>query len=349
MTISQSVVSPGQRRARFRQHGLVDLHSDLPMHLYEECDRVDLLAQQFLPEFQSGGVGVVVASIFLEDRYLAHDALAVALGQVARLYTEVERCERFRVCRSFFEIEEARADEKIALIIGMEGVEPLGSDLDLLRVFYELGLRVIGLTHARRNAAASGAVFSAGGSPSEGLSDFGRALVRESERLGIVIDLAHINPAGFDEIFELTSRPLLVSHTNARKFYDIDRNISDEQIRAVGGRGGVIGVNSILVSARRVEATIDRFVDHIEHVIGLIGIDGVGLGFDFIEFIYRQWSDEARADFHQKFPSVHFIPDLANHGHATNLIDKLVGRGFTDDQIEKILFRNAMRIFEALL
>lgn len=334
---------------RLHQRGLVDLHFDLPMHLYEERDRANILATQFLPEFQAGGIGVAVASIYLEDRYLPDRALPVALAQIARLYTEVERCDHFRICRSFSELKRARTDGKIALIIGLEGVEPLGSDLDLLRVFYELGLRVIGLTHARRNAAATGAAFSASGSPQDGLTDFGRALISECERLGIIIDLAHINPAGFDEILQMTSRSPIVSHTNARKYYDIDRNISDGQIQAIGQRGGLIGINSILVSSRREQATIDRYVDHIEHLIGLIGIDGVALGFDFFEFMYRQWPDEARTEFHQKFPNVHFIPDLANHSHASNLTAKLIERGFSDADIEKLLFRNAMRIFEQLL
>jgi membrane dipeptidase len=337
------------RLASLRDFGLVDFHFDLPMHLYEQRDRANLLTDEFLPEFEAGGIGVVVASVYLEDRYLRDAALKVGLGQIARLHSEVELCDRFRICRSSRQIEHARAERKVALLIGMEGVEPLGSDLDLLRAFYELGLRVVGLTHARRNAAASGAAFTANGSSPKGLSEFGRALIRECERLGIIIDLAHINSAGFDEILQITSRPLIVSHTNARKFYDIDRNVSDEQIEAVGRRGGVIGINSVLVSSRKEEATIDRYVDHIEHVIGLIGIDGVGLGLDFFEFIYRQWSDDVRAEFHAKFPNVHFIPDLANHAHAPNLTSKLIERAFSDQEIEKIISRNWMRIFQQLL
>ena len=81
----------------------------------------------------------------------------------------------------------------------------------------------------------------------------------------------------------------------------------------------------------------------------MIGIDQVAIGFDFFEFIYRQWSDSVRAAFHQKFTSVHSIPDLANHSHARNFTRKLIERGFTDEQIEKILFRNWMRILEELL
>jgi membrane dipeptidase len=347
--MNSSSESREQRIARLHGEGIVDLHFDLPMFLYDYRERENVLADDFLAEFEAGEIGTVAAAIYIEDQYLPGRALEVALAQVARTYIEVERCHRFALCRSYAEIKRARDDKKIGLLIAMEGAEPLGRDLNLLRIFYELGLRLLGLTHARSNAAGHGGVFAACGSSPKGLTQFGRELVRECERLGIIVDLAHINPAGFDDILANTTRPVIVSHTNARQFYDLERNVSDEQIRSIGERGGVIGVNSVLVSSKQEESTLDRYVDHIQHVIDLIGIDGVGIGFDFFEFIYRRWSEEERAAFHKKFPHVHFIPDLLHHGHARNVTTKLIERGFNDEQIEKILFRNWLRIFETLL
>ena len=292
---------------------------------------------------------MIGAAIYLEDRYLPEMALRVALDQVARLYAETQGSDRFAMCKSHLEISKARGSGKIAVLITMEGAEPLGRDLNLLRVFYELGVRSIGLTHARRNAAASGGIFASSGSPKDGLTEFGRDLVRECEALGVIIDLAHINPAGFREIVELATKPLIVSHTNARKFYDIERNISDEQIKMLGERGGVIGINSVLVSPKENESTLDRYVDHIEHVADLIGIDSVGIGFDFFEFIYEQWPDVRKQELAARLTRPHFISDLRNHSHARNLTHRLIERGFGDDQIEKILFRNWMRIFQKLL
>jgi membrane dipeptidase len=231
----------------------------------------------------------------------------------------------------------------------MEGVEPLGTDRDLLRGFYELGVRAIGLTHARRNAAGAGGVFAPSGSARDGLTAFGRDVVRQCEALGVIVDLAHISPAGFEDILAITTRPPIVSHTNARKYYDIERNISDEQIKMIGERRGVIGVNAVLVSREKEESTLDRYVDHIEHIRNLIGIDGVAVGFDFFEFIYRQWRESARKELAAKFTTPHFIPDLTNHSHARNLTRRLIERGFSDMEIEKILFRNWMRIFRELL
>ena len=338
-----------ERADRLHSGGIIDLHFDLPMDLYEKRDRKNVLETEFLREFEEGNVDLAGVAIYVEDRYLPETGLPVALDQIARLYAETEQCGRFTICKSYREIQKARGADEIALLITMEGIEPLGTDLDLLRAFYELGVRSIGLTHARSNAAGHGGVFGASGSSSEGLTSFGQDVVRECERLGVIIDLAHINRAGFDEIFSITTKPPIVSHTNVRRYYDIERNISDEQIEMIGERDGVIGINSVLVSPREEESTMDRYIDHIQHVADLIGIDCVGIGFDFFEFIYRQWPESRQQELAAKFTTPHFIPDLRNHSHARNLIRRLIERGFADEQIEKILRGNWLRIFQQVL
>jgi membrane dipeptidase len=338
-----------ERIDQLHANGIIDLHFDLPMDLYEKRDRKNVLETEFLPELEGGNINVVGVAIYIEDRYLPEMGVRVALGQIARLYAEAQACDRFAICKSYREIQKARETGEIALLITMEGVEPLGTDSDLLRVFYELGVRAIGLTHARRNAAGAGGTFAAAGSSRHGLTEFGRNLARECEALGIIVDLAHINPAGFDEILSITTKPPIVSHTNARKYYDIERNISDDQIRMIGERRGVIGINSILVSPKNAESTLDHYIDHIEHVANLIGIDGVGIGFDFFEFIYRQWPEPKKREVAEKLTTPHFIPDLKNHSHAPNLTRRLMERGFSDEDIEKILRGNWLRIFKEIL
>jgi membrane dipeptidase len=351
--------STERRINQLHADGIVDLHFDMPMDLYEKRNRTGVLATDFLPELEAGDIGVLAAAIYIEDRYLFDTGrtrrgepemgLRIALDQISRIFAEAEACQLFAVCKSYQEILDARKAQKIALLISMEGVEPLGTDMDLLRIFYELGVRVIGLTHARRNAAAAGGIFASSGSSPDGLTAFGRDVVRQCEALGMIIDLAHINPVGFEEILSLTSKPPIVSHTNVRRYYDIERNISDRQIKMIGERRGVIGINSVLVSPHKKESTLDRYIDHIEHVAELIGIDGVGIGFDFFEFIYRQWPERAKKELAAKFTTPHFIPNLANHSHARNLTRRLIERGFNDGQIEKILRGNWIRIFKEWL
>jgi membrane dipeptidase len=342
-------ISIEERIARLHEDGIVDLLFDMPMDLYEKRNRTNVLATDFLPEFKAGDSGVLGVAIYIEDRYLSEMGLRVALDQISRLYTEAEGSGRFAICKSYENILDARKARKIALLITMEGVEPLGTDQELLRSFYELGVRAIGLTHARRNAAGAGGLFAPSGSSRDGLTAFGRDVVRQCEALGVMVDLAHISPAGFEDILAITAKPPIVSHTNARRYYDIERNISDEQIKMIGERRGVIGVNAVLVSPRKEESTLDRYIDHIEHIKNLIGIDGVAVGFDFFEFIYRQWPESARKELAAKFTTPHFIPDLSNHSHVRNLTRRLIERGFSDMEIEKILRGNWMRIFRELL
>jgi membrane dipeptidase len=331
------------------QHGLVDMHFDMLMDLYEKRGRRNVLTGDYLPGLEGGGIGLLGVAIYLEDHYLPEMGLRVALDQIARLYAELDETDRFALCRSYAEIVESRQAGKVALLLTMEGVEPLGNDINLLRVLYELGLRALGLTHARRNAAGSGGIFASQGSPRDGLTSFGREVIRQCETLGIIVDLAHINPAGFEEVMALTTRPVIVSHTNARRYYDIERNVSDDQIKKVGQRRGVIGVNSVLVSPRKEQVNLDTFVDHIEHIASLIGMDGVGIGFDFFKFIYNSWPETVKADFDARFTDMHFIEALSDHSHARNLTRKLIERGFADEDIEKILYRNWMRVLGELL
>jgi membrane dipeptidase len=338
-----------ERIDRLQSGGVIDMHFDLPLGLFWNRDRRGVVAEDFLAQFRAGNARLLGVAVYAEDKYLPDQALRVTLDQVALLRAEIERTPELILCTTFAEIERAWIEKHIALLLTMEGAEPLGDDLNLLKIFYDLGLRALLLTHARQNAAAAGGIFAASGSPAQGLTDFGRDLVRECEGLGIMLDLAHINPAGFEEIVGLTTRPLIVSHTNARRFFDIERNISDEQIKMIGARGGVIGINAILVSPTKEEATLDRYVDHIEHVADLIGIDGVGIGFDFCQFLWRQMPAAELEEMEAKLTRPHFLPDLDNHADARNVTRKLIERGFRDDQIEKILRGNWLRVLRQLL
>ena len=333
---------------RLHAPGLIDLHYDLGMDLYEKRREPGVLVRDYRDDMRAGGMGLVAAAIYLEDRYVPEMALRVALAQIARIVAEAqdpEAARDFVVCRNLRDIDAAREAHKIALVITMEGVEPLGTDLNLLHIFHQLGVRVIGLTHVRRNMAGDGGVFAPQGSSRHGLTAFGKDVVRECEALRILVDLAHINPAGFDDILSIATRPLAVSHSNARKFYNIERNMSDDQIRAVGGAGGVIGVNAVLVSPAKEETTIDRYIDHVEHIAALAGGDAVAIGFDFFERIFNRLAPAERA----VLGHIHFVPDLNNHSHARNVTRRLIERGWPDADIAKFLYGNWLRLLRATL
>lgn len=328
--------------------GLVDMHYDLGMDLYDRRQEPGLLVRDYRDDMRAGGMGVVGAAIYLQDRYLPEMALRAALGQVARIVEEAQAPDAardFALCKSRADLEAARVAKKTALVLTMEGVEPLGTDLNLLRIFHELGVRMIGLTHVRRNMAGDGGVFAPRGSSPQGLTGFGRDVVRGCEALGIMVDLAHINPAGFDDILSMATKPLSVSHSNARRYYDIERNMTDDQISAVGACGGVIGVNAVLVSPDKGDTTIDRYIDHVEHIVALAGIDAVGIGFDFFERIFNRLPAAERA----VLGHIHFVPDLNNHSQARNVTRRLIERGWADADIAKFLSGNWRRLIGAIL
>src|SRR5436305_13614926 len=148
--MNSSSESTEERITRLHGQGIIDLHFDLRMFLYDNRDRKNVLASHFLPELEAGDIGTIAAAIYIEDQYVPGKALEVALGQVARMYVEVEHCDRFAICRSYAEIKRAREQGKIALLIALEGAEPLGPVLNLLRIFFAQPLRVLGLTDALR-------------------------------------------------------------------------------------------------------------------------------------------------------------------------------------------------------
>jgi membrane dipeptidase len=334
---------------RLHAPGVVDMHLDLLMDLYEKRKRANVLRDDFQDQLDAGGIGVIGAAIYIDEPYLPEQALRVGLDQIARLYVECETNPHFAICKTYADIVRARENNQVGVLITMEGVEPLGSDLNLLRVFYELGVRCMGLTHARRNMAADGGIFAPSGSSRHGLTPFGRQLVQEIEGLGILVDLAHLNPAGVDDVLAITRKPPVFSHTNPRAFFDIERNASDEHIQAVGQRGGVIGVNAALIAPDAEHSTLDRYIDNIEYVVELTGMDSVGIGFDFFKFIWGQWTPAQQAALIAYIHSPNFVPNLEHHGHARNLTRRLIERGWKDEDIAKLLYGNWMRIFQQML
>jgi membrane dipeptidase len=346
--VAASMSTELDARVRRVHRDVVDLHFDLLLDLYErrvgKHEEVGVLGREFWQKLHDGGIGLVGAAIFLDDRYLPELALRVALDQLALLHEEVEHDPRFALCRTGAQIEAARADGRIGFVVTMEGVEPLGSDIHLLRAFYELGVRCVGLTHVRRNLAGDGGLLAPTGSSPQGLSSFGEAVVDACEDLGIVIDLAHLNPAGIEDVLARTHRPPVISHTNPRCFYDAERNSSDEQMLAVAELDGVVGVSSVLLSPSADGATAAAFADQVAYIAELVGIDHVGFGFDFFDFIYRAMLHEERAAFEKHLTAVHLPADLLDHGDAPTVTRLLIERGFSDADLAKVLRENWLRV-----
>jgi membrane dipeptidase len=195
---------------------------------------------------------------------------------------------RFRWCRSAEEIRAAMAEGAVAGVIHFEGAEPIGPDLDALHLFHAMGLRSLGPVWSRPTIFGHGVPFRfpSGPDTGPGLTALGKALVRECNALKIMLDLSHLNEAGFRDVAKLSDAPLVATHSNAHAVTPSSRNLTDRQLSAIGETGGMVGLNLATVFLRpdgreSPEMTLDPVKRHIEHLLRVAGEDHVGLGSDF--------------------------------------------------------------------
>jgi membrane dipeptidase len=223
---------------------------------------------------------------------------------------------------------------QVTAIAHMEGAEPIAPDLSNLEYWYERGLRSIGLTWSRPNAFAEGVPFHFPGGPDtgRGLTPAGRDLVSACNRLGIVVDLSHLNAAGFWEVARLSDAPLVATHSNVHRLCPASRNLLDEQLDAIGESGGVVGINFAVTFLREDgmqvrETPLTEIVRHVEYVAERIGVDHVAFGSDFDGAV---------------------VPDeLGGIVGLPKLVAALREAGFGDDDVEKITHRNWQRVLGA--
>ncbi|MFD1912195.1 dipeptidase [Halodurantibacterium flavum] len=221
---------------------------------------------------------------------LAHDRACRIATQMMGILTRMARArpDAIRICLTAAEIETARNAGAIAAIMHLEGCEAIGEGLDELHLFHAAGLRSLGPVWSRDTIFGHGVPFRFGHSPDTGpgLTDAGKRLVRECDRLGILIDLSHLNEAGFWDVARISQRPLVATHSNVHAICPTTRNLTDRQLDAIRDSGGVVGLNfavSFLREDGRKDAAtgLDIMVRHLAHLVDRLGEDGVALGSDF--------------------------------------------------------------------
>ena len=329
-----------------RQAFIVDAHFDLPLDVAMRRERGEskVIETSYIEDFRHGGVDLLVGAMFVHDYFLPEMGLRKALDQISHLHDEVEESPGLlRLCRSVGEARMAKAAGEVGLILSLEGADPLQNDLGLLRIFYELGVRALGLVWSRRNYAADGAFLAPVAEGRKGgLTPFGVKLVGQAEKLGMVIDLSHINDEGFSDVMEIVSNPVVVSHSNCRSLADTRRNLTDKQIAMVADNGGVIGMNSVnmFVDPAKQDAGIEELINHVDHIVQICGIDHVGIGFDicngFTNFLQIE----------DPLPAYDII---ASHRQLPAFTGGLVQRGYSDDEIKAILGGNFLRVYEQVI
>lgn len=226
------------------------------------------------------------------------------------------------------------AEGVLAVVLHFEGAEAVAADLSNLEDFYQQGLRSLGIVWSRPNVFAEGVPFAYPATPDTGpgLTEAGKALVRACNRLGILIDLAHINERGFWDVAALTTAPLVVSHTDVHALLPSTRNLTDAQIDAVGASGGLIGLNfePMQIGLEGVPAEdvpLAALMRHVRYVADRIGVDHVGFGSDF--------------------DGTHMPAELKDASGLQKLITALRAANFTAEEIDKIAYQNWLRVLAA--
>lgn len=286
-----------------------------------------------IPRMKEGGLDCQVFAVYTAPAY--YDApLKQAMRMIDAFYSEMEiNKESITFCTSHDQIIEAVENGRLAAILSIEGGEPVQGGPGILRMLYKLGVRILSFTHFPRNLIADGSGEM--GSKS-GLTTLGTRLVEEMNRIGMMLDVSHINEPGFWDIIERTKSPVIATHSNCKALCDHHRNLTDDQIRALADKGGVIhlsycggfikqGVTRDNIS----EVSLDNWLDHLDHAVKLVGPDHVGLGSDF----------DGGCGF----------PGLDNATKIPNITRGMVARGYSDDDIEKILGGNFLRVFKKVV
>jgi membrane dipeptidase len=216
-------------------------------------------------------------------------AQPMALAMAGHLHW-MERAapDDFKVCRSAKEVRATFGTDRITGVMHMEGAEAIGPDLDALHLFYDLGLRSLGPVWSRPTVFGHGVPFKFPGDPDTGpgLTEAGKDLVRLCNELGILIDLSHMNSAGFDDVAKLSTAPLVATHSNVHALCATPRNLTDRQLARIRESGGIVGLNYAVGFLREdgmgsADTGLDVMVRHVDYLIEKLGEDHVGLGSDF--------------------------------------------------------------------
>lgn len=326
---------------------VMDAHFDLAVDMDDRRERGSrrVYAERHEAAIRAGGWNCIVSSLFIHSYQLPEMALRKALDQISALLSETEeQPQSIALCTNMGEVAQANAAGKVALLLSFEGADPLGNDLSLLKIFHRLGVRAIGLSWSRRNYAADGCAFAPRREGARGgLTAFGVDLLEEAERLGMLVDISHLNDEGVADVARFARKPFIASHSNCRALVPSMRNLTDEQIELIASRGGVIGMNgcsAFVCSDQRDDIGAAELSAHIDHIVRLVGEDFVGLGLDCCDRL---------ADF-GGMPS--FIPSydtIRDHSKLIELVEVLLAKNYSDDAIAKILGGNFKRVYEEVL
>lgn len=363
--------SMSERALRLNEETVtVNIHDHLMFELMIRRDQGErnVFEKHFAPNLRKGGINVIATTVGANSPCVCNLTDLLEYGsfdQIDALYEEEKEGDSFRICRNYDEIMAAAGAGKTAVLMSFEGSRALEGrpdedNLCMLRIFHRLGLRVNCMVGGGRTHFAGGMGDARSGA---GLTTFGVKAVQEMNRIGMLVDVTHMTDPGFFDVIEVTEKPIVVSHIGVKKVCPVETNLSDDQIRAIGRNGGVIGMEMTKIETRLGAAdrgetvTFDTVVDHIDHIAELIGPEHVGLGLDFDNFdlihnIHRAMCPAPGSieGFPTGIPKGDQMLDEPNKIEECHVIaEYLVRRGYSDRDIQGILGNNMLRLLKETL
>jgi membrane dipeptidase len=372
---AQTKVDPARVTRLLQRAVLIDLHDDTTQMIVDEgynlAEKHDF-GQVDIPRMRAGHISGLFLSIWTDpDRYTPTEAVRRALEEIDAVRRETARHPAdLEPATTADEILSAKKRGHIAILMGVEGGQAIDSDLSILRTYFELGARYMTLTHTNHTPWAD---TSSKPPEHNGLTDFGKQVVREMNRLGMMVDISHVSDKTFYDALETSSAPIIASHSSCRALASAPRNMTDDMLRALAAKGGVVHINYYEgfldagfqerqaalkdemtqqdaidestpkfgdrtqngPAVRKINAArlaklgripLSELLDHFEHAVKIAGIDHVGLGSDF------DGVDD-------------MLPEgMEDISRMPNLVRGLMERGFSDDDILKILGGNTLRV-----
>lgn len=317
---------------------VIDGHTDIPRDVYQRefKGEKEVFMTKHYQELKNADMNIVFINIFTKT--FPEATLKEALLQIEKIIKVTKENQDVVLIKNKNDLDNVLRTNKLGLVLSLEGFEPLGNSLELINIFYELGLRAGMLTWNYSNAFASGADITDGRLTKSGIS-----AIDIMNSLGILIDVSHLNEQGFWDVIKFNKMPTIASHSNAKALFNHSRNLTDEQIKAIAKSGGVVGavsyfskvdeddLNRIRLEDDNTE-TIHDYIKHIEYLVNLVGYDHVSFGFDFNIYL---------GDFG--------VTGLESANKIRDVIQLLLERNHKLEDVKKIAGGNLIRVLDNIL
>lgn len=337
-------------------------HTDYPIDIAEQRSkgRNKVFETRHLEALRKGGVNFICDHLGGETNMFSTFPVSLMLKQADYLERTLngidcmiqearESKDKILLIKTVNDIEEALSSDRLGIILSIQGGKPIRENIALLRIFYELGVRLMNITANERNLLGNSCMDRTDG----GLSYFGAHVVEEMNQLGMVIDVAQLSPKGCMDVFDLSSSPVIASNSNAKALCNHPRNLSDEVIKKLAQNGGVMGIHCLPAFLSSTPgAGIQDMIDHIEYVVNLAGIDHVGIGPDLLEnWPVRKYNCiwEKAQDLADKKIDFQYPEGFKSLSDIPSLYAAILDRGYSKKDASKIIGENFLRVFKEVL